>query len=56
MRGCRAAEGCHPGDAVRYVMERPATHTFYRWTFEAGVGGNANGIRMHEIKLMYCSC
>ena len=31
-------------------------HMVYCWTFEEGVGGNANGIRMHEIKLMYCSC
>ena len=29
---------------------------YFRWSFTEGEGGNSNGIRLREIKFLYCSC
>jgi hypothetical protein len=50
------AQICHDGDFIVYQLESHVTAQYWRWTFAEGVGGNSNGIRLKEIKLLYCSC
>ena len=40
----------------RYQMRKPVQANVFRWVFHKGVGGNANGVRLTEIKLLYCAC
>lgn len=49
-------EGCHEGDAVTYQLDQPVTSRHFRWQFTGGEGGNANGIRLAEIRLLFCAC
>ena len=50
------AQSCHDRDFIVYQMDRAVTKQYFRWSFTEGEGGNSNGIRLREIKLLYCSC
>ena len=50
------AQICHDADFIVYQLESHVIARYWRWTFTEGVGGNSNGIRLKEIKLLYCSC
>lgn len=52
----RSGEACHDNDFIEYQMDAMWTKQYFRWSFEDGVGGNSNGIRLREIKLLFCSC
>ena len=42
---------CHDREAVYYDIDTPGSFIRYKWVFTAGVGGNANGIIIREIKM-----
>ena len=50
------AQSCHDRDFIVYQMDKAVTKQYFRWSFTEGEGGNSNGIRLREIKLLYCSC
>eukprot|EP01048_Picozoa_sp_COSAG05_P015691 COSAG05_NODE_1923_length_3830_cov_4.180113_3_plen_126_part_00 len=52
----REGETCHDGDSVTYKMESVATSSHYRWLITEGEGGNSNGVRIKEIRPLFCAC
>ena len=44
-------EKCHDKEFRTFDMDIPNSYRYLRWRFTKGVGGNANGIRINDIKL-----
>eukprot|EP01043_Picozoa_sp_COSAG02_P022363 COSAG02_NODE_1161_length_14173_cov_8.154469_1_plen_718_part_10 len=45
-----SGQGCHDLIPVQYILDSPVLAREFRLDFTAGVGGNANGIRVRELR------
>jgi len=44
-----SGQSCHDGTEVTYFIQ-PSTYKHYRWRFSEGIGGNANGMRLSQVR------
>jgi hypothetical protein len=47
----QTGQTCHDGTEVQYAVSNIQSFTNYKWVFSQGVGGNANGYRIQDIRM-----